>query len=125
MHATVYNRDLEPITIVWLAPWAERMLGECGYIAFAASPPMSTRAFFDPCDAPVIENWVVRMRGEQLRLGRVRTWILIADDERLALLLRSAFLPGQRSAVLERERDARDEGVLMALSIIRRLGEGE
>lgn len=120
MHATVYTRDLEPITVLWLAPWAVRMLHENGVVAFAVHPEQ--KAAYDPDAMPRLESWVVRLRGEKIRLGRAWTWLLIADDEALALMLRAAFLPGQQGAVRERERVARAEGIEMAFSIVRRLG---
>lgn len=122
MHVTVYSRDLEPITVIWLAPWAVRMLTEHRCIAFAAIQALQASSQLDAI--PQHENWVIRMRGEQLRLGVAQTWILIADDEELALMLRSAFLPGQHRAVREIERQAKSEGAAMALSIIRQLGRG-
>lgn len=126
MYVTVYTRDLEPITVVWLAPWAERLLTENGDIRLAAYPTTQFRP--DPDPIPRYENWVVDLRGEQLRLGGARTWILIASDEKLALLLKSAFLPGQKRELHERESEARAsgkaQGIAMAFDIIRRLGEG-
>lgn len=121
MHATVYTRDLEPITVVWLAPWAVRLLNETGRIAFAALPSALTA--YDPDASPRAERLVVRLRGELIRMGRAHTWLLIADDEDLALMLRAAFLPGQQGAVRERERKAAAEGAAMAFDIIRRLSD--
>lgn len=122
MRATVYSRDLEPITVVWLAPWAVQMLNETGCIAFAIVPAVPVA--FDPDAVPRLENWVVQLRGERLRLGFAQTWVLIADDEELALMLRAAFLPGQQRAIRELERDAFGKGAATAFSIIRRLGGG-
>lgn len=121
MHATVYTRDLEPITVVWLAPWAVRLLNETGRIAFAAEPPALVA--YERDAVPQANSWVVRLRGELIRMGRAHTWLLIADDEDLALMLRAAFLPGQQGAVRERERKAAAEGAAMAFDIIRRLSD--
>lgn len=120
MHAPIYNSDLELLTVVWLAPWAVQMLNEHGHIAFAAVPPM--RMDYDPDATPQLENWVVRLRGDQLRLGHARTWVLVTEDEELALLLRAAFLPGQQHALRDLESQARREGAAAVLDIIRKLG---
>ena len=126
MRTIIYTRALEPITVVWLAQWAVHMLSECGRINFAIHPPVATSNIEDAV-APIGADWVVRLRGEQLRLGAARTWILIADDEELALMLSAAFMPGQQGAVREHERQARqqgrDEGARFAFNIIRQLGD--
>lgn len=121
MLVTIYTRDLEPITVVRLAPWAIAMLKEHGHIALAAMP-RHVLAAPEESEIPLIENWVVRLRGDEIRLGGARTWILTTSDEEVALALKSAFLPGQVRDVKEREHEARGEGMRMAIDLIRRLG---
>jgi|GEM_PF-3323717 len=120
--ATVYTRDLEPITVIWLAPWAVQQLNESGNIAFGIESHAPTT--FAPDAMPQLERWVVRLRGVKFRLGYAQTWLLVADDDELALMLRAAFLPGQQRAIRELERESFGKGAATAFSIIRRLSGG-
>ena len=122
MHAVIYTKELEPITVVWLASWAVKMLRDHSHVAFAVCPPMSA-GLSDFNDFSTMKSWVVRLRGDEIRMNRASTWILTTDDEEVALLLKAAFLPGQQQALRERDRVAMAKGAMSAFDLIRRLGD--
>lgn len=123
MLATIYTRELEPITIVWIGSWAEKMLRDHGRILLAGVFP-TPRTISNPDEPPKLENWIVRLRGHLVRIGGAETWVLTTDDEELALTLKAAFLPGQQRHVRDLERIAMGKGVGLAFELIRKLGGG-
>ena len=54
----------------------------------------------------------VTIRAETLRYRRIETMLLITNDEESALLLESAFLPGQHRRVHELNEAAEGRGLM-------------
>lgn len=118
MRAVLYAEDMEPITVLEVSRWALKMLMEQGYVRFLVPPPLpGLHEYADlPENAPVpfktIETctiraeWLVR-RGE-------RHMMLFTRDEEGAMLLKAAFLPGQRSTLQEAEKTAFAKGFIEA-----------
>jgi hypothetical protein len=103
MRAVLYSEfDLEPITVLTVAPWMIALWRKGCPVRLAGIPPISLIA--DP-RFPALD--VVDIYGDLLRHGRLNAemWFLTTKDDRAALLLRSAFLPGQAKEVdLERSK---------------------
>lgn len=118
MRAVLYTFDLEPITVLELPAEAMRYLRKEGAVNLQVIEPLSFGIHLDP-STPVTLKYV-RIVAEPLRRREHETLMLFTADEESALLLKAAFLPGQHSAVRERERRAFAKGVLVAFT---KLGE--
>ena len=125
MRTVIYSaEDLEPITVIELAErWAQR-LRDTGQLCLAV-PEVPLGRW---CDGQLpVEHTCrrVELRGYPLRCGRVETLIVITGDDESALLLRAAFLPGQRGAVLREREEAKGEGIRDFARVLLRLLSGE
>lgn len=118
MRAVLYTFDLEPITVLELPADAVRYLRKGGAVSLAVMEPISFDFDFDPSTRVTMRQ--VRIVAEPWRRREHETLVLFTADEESALLLKAAFLPGQHSAVHEREKRAFAHGVLAAIT---RLGE--
>lgn len=110
--AVLYTEALEPITVVELPEAAYYYIERNGYVRIPVTEPL---VFHDP--EPHIYKPLrdVRIWAERfVRKGRMHHFLFTDDDEN-ALLLRAAFLPGQRRGMREREARARAKGFLDAL----------
>lgn len=112
MRAVLYTPNLEPITVLQLQPWAAQYLREQGLVVLSVLEPvefMPRRSVV----APVYTTLrTVTIRAETLRYRRIETMLLITNDEESALLLESAFLPGQHRRVRELNDEAEGRGVM-------------
>lgn len=119
MRVVIYANDFEPITVVELAPWAFEYLERYGRVTLPVQPRTVTRLKpTDPISAD-LRYYLVRLCAERLVFGRGReTLLLRTADEEAALLLQSAFLPGQQAAVRGAERKAFTQGFLSALNAL-------
>lgn len=124
MRAVLYTPALEPITVLQLKPWAEQYLRERGTVVMSVLEP----ARLVPWNGDPVSDVRLRtvtIRAEKLRYHRVETMLLITNDEESALLLESAFLPGQHRRVHELMADAEDDGVKTGfLAALDMLGRG-
>ncbi len=93
MKAVIVNRDMEPITIVALAPYMVELLRSKHGLVLSCIEPL--RADYDPC--AVADE--IRARTVRLRAIVKQLTILQTDDEVDALTLDAVFLAGQQSAV--------------------------
>lgn len=112
--AVLYTDDLEPITVLELPALAREILEEQGRVTLHVPEPPAWLPEGGPVSAYVPPR-TVRIRAELLRRGARRHLMLFTEDDEAALLLRAAFLPGQRRELQSRERDAFAAGVLRAL----------
>lgn len=115
MRVVLYTDDLEPITVLKLEPWALEFLRERGRVYFAVMRPIPIRPLRgdEPIDEPGM--WQVCIHAEKLIRKGIEHLLLITYDEEQALLLKSAFLPGQTAALNERDRNAWAKGFIDAL----------
>lgn len=115
----LYTQDLEPITVIELKPWTEGYLNRHGQVNIAVTPIFKLMDY-DPGPPPIhAEFHQVCIQAEMLHRKGRRHMLLITRDEESALLLKSAFLPGQYRELQERERRARADGFIMALNALR------
>ena len=114
MHAVLYTRQLEPITVVDIPMWLWDRLRRGEVIRLAVQEPPSLVPLSGP---PPAEIWTrtVSIFGEKFRRREHEALMLFTADEESALLLQAEFLPGQRGEVRNRERGAFASGFLKAL----------
>jgi hypothetical protein len=119
MRCVVYDpQDLEALTVIDVPQDFIRGLerGERGsFLRFPVREPLHFTPF-EPLDAlATIRCAEVRM--ERFHYGRVSTWVAMALNPEICLLMRSELLPGQRRDAQEREREAFLTGLAAAFGI--------
>jgi hypothetical protein len=121
MRVVLYADDMEPITVVDLSPLAHKFLDEHGTVRLPATVPPAWVSLEESLAFSHEGMFkTVTITSERfLRNGRAHL-MLFTRDEESAMLLKCAFLPGQRAGLQERERLAFAQGFLTALS---KLGE--
>lgn len=109
---------MENITVLELSSWAYDFLKERGNVMLAVPQPIK---FTPPTemDMEPLRLWRVHITAETLHRHGERHMMLFTHNEEEALLLKAAFLPGQRSALREHERDAFAKGFINALGLLR------
>ena len=120
VRAVLYTDDLEPITVLELPTLVRDHLERHGVVRLPImEPPNYVGAPGVPCAEPVrvVEVWAERF----VRKGQSHLMLFTRNDEN-ALLLRSAFLPGQRRELNDQRAQAFAKGFVDALT---RLGAGE
>lgn len=116
MKIVIYDHETyEPITVIGVHISFLREI-ESGkrapYLIFATAPELYSKLDVTSC----ITMRTVRISFERIMKGsRTLLWLAKAEDGETALLLRSAFLPGQNKEVQARERAAFLGGLLAAV----------
>ena len=114
----LYADDFEPITVIDLSEFAWDMLNRLGYVRV---PVESKPSVFSNPRPPMNDMLhIVTIKAEKLVRGKESTLLLFTNDEESALMLKAAFLPGQRSALQDIEWNAFAYGFKMAL---KRMGD--
>lgn len=108
----IYSQDMEPITVVELSAG----VAECLIRHRAVRLPVYAPVRYVRCnEAPSYDACTsVQLRADVYVKDNRRYMMITTCDEESALLLRSVFLPGQYTAVQERERRAFAEGFFEA-----------
>lgn len=122
MRAVLYTHDMEPITVLELQPWAAEFLTKRGMVSMAVTRPISY-TMLAAGEMPSMEEtcvWRVDITAEYFVRNGQRHLFLFTHQEEHALLLKSAFLPGQRSALRDRDKDAFGKGFMAALGMLGR-----
>lgn len=110
MNIVLYTRDMEPITVIDLPLWALEYGEQRRYVQVELMDPVpwpphpvGQLVAVDHLTARrvTIEFVPIHLRGK-------RSWLAMVDDEVLALNLKPSWLPGQRGAINQYERTARD-----------------
>jgi len=116
MRVVLYAQDMEPITVLELHEFAVRHLQQHGIVSLAVllPPLMSAIAAMEPVDKGLYCKTVC-ITSETLILRGEEHMLLFTADEESAMLLESAFLPGQRRGLHEKQREAFAQGFLHAL----------
>lgn len=115
MKVVLYTHDLEPITVINLTGWMQEYVQTRSWFSVQVIPPIDYRKYSHDTEESVelrkvdIEVVPLYMSG-----GR-KSFMLLTRDEEDAMLLESAFLPGQRKAVLDERSMAYSEGFMRAL----------
>jgi hypothetical protein len=118
MRVVLYAPDFEPITVIELPDFAVEYLERYGRVSIPVPPSVITLIGDDAMTSramPRVDIW-----AEKLRSSKGEHLMLFTQDDELALRLKAAFLPGQRSALQEAGRRAFAQGFLDALQ---RLGQ--
>ena len=116
MRIVLYDQDdFEPLTILEVPHWRAYNMPEGQPIRIAVMPEISLAPL---ANGPGYEPMqIVTIRFEQVIRNKVTHWLAVTGDTESALLLRAAFLPGQRSALQKRERKAFTNGFFKGLSV--------
>lgn len=110
----LYTEDMEPITVLQLTEFARQALLERAYVILPITGPIDY-LMPHPDDQQTQELRQVVIYAERLyRKGKIHH-MLFTKNEESALLLKAAFLPGQQSALNEREVQGIAKGFLAAL----------
>lgn len=115
-NVVLYTVDLEPITVLQLGKWAQERLWENSRLRLAVND--APRVHYSVELPTSAACRVIELRREKLRWGERTYLMLVTDNERDALDLQAAFLPGQREAVRRAEETALARGFLMALEAL-------
>lgn len=113
MRTVLYAQDMEPITILELTGWQQDFLEKHGEVRLAVIPPVKMTPPIEP-QPELLNLWQVRITAEKFRRNGVYHLMLFTNDEEHALLLKAAFLPGQRWTLQNIERNAFAKGFLQA-----------
>lgn len=116
MRAVLYTHDMIPITVMDVPPeWMEFMKRHNSMMLAVAPRDLDIAPDFDSWIERRYQVQTVRIEIEPLiRRGEIH-WMLFTADEESALLLRSAFLPGQLAEVQAKERAAFARGFFKAI----------
>ena len=123
MRVVVYTQDFEPITVIKLDQWAVNFLHTTERVALTVIPVLELAPPAD--DEPIkMETWCVVLQAVWIHAPRRQRagMVLVVQDEKNALLLRSIFLPGQRRALKDAEDAAFHKG---ALTMFRSFGDSD
>ena len=114
MRHVIYAYDWEPITVVELSEFAADELAQRRRVVLPAPTALPE---YVPETAPLytVER-TIRLEATTFMADGRQQMVLRTEDEESALLLKAAFLPGQRAALKEHERAALARGFLTALS---------
>lgn len=114
MRAVLYTNDMIPITVLELNVWCDNHLRKHGCLRLPVIEPVQCTLQHDIPTSTNIKT--VMIKSETLiRHGKECLMLFTADEEH-ALMLQSAFLPGQQFSIRDRERKAFAQGFLSALA---------
>lgn len=113
-YAVLYTDDMEPITVLQLSPLARDMLIKRGYVALHVLEPVSLMPEVLPATEVRFRKLVIS--AEMFYRNDKKHLMLFTGDEETALLLRSAFLPGQQRQARDERSAAFARGFLHALT---------
>ena len=114
MRVVLYAEDFEPITVIELTEFAVGHLQTHGAVRLAVPSPVQYLSA--PLSPSNLHLAIVTIRAEKLRRAGRNHMMLFTGDEESALMLKSAFLPGQRKDVQSAQKQAFAQGFLSALS---------
>jgi hypothetical protein len=114
MRHVIYAYDWEPITVVELSEFAADELAQRCRVVLPV-PTALPEYFLET--APLYSfGRAVRLEATMFMADGRPQMVLRTEDEESALLLKAAFLPGQRAALKEHERTAFARGFITALN---------
>ena len=118
MNAILFTLDFEPITVIDLPMWAHEIALERQYFRMEVMDPPK---LYGDIEVRLIEPKMVTIRAQKfIWIDKSERIIYVTADEEAALLLQSAFLPGQMKDVQEQRKSAFSQGILFALDKMRR-----
>ena len=119
MNIVLYTDDMEPITVFNLSQDALKFIKEyrtyripiCDLPDFSSVGHEENVCF--PIQFKVVDIWI-----EKFYRNKKEHFLFFTRNEEFALLLKSDFLPGQRSEIQELEKNSYYQGFLKGLSTI-------
>ena len=122
MRVVLYTEDFEPITVIDLPEFAAQYLEMYGRVSLS----VPTKPMCIPCYSKIVpmeDVGIMRVdiTAEKIRFHNNEHLMLFTKSEEAALLLKSSFLPGQRSELQEAEKKAFANGFMDALTRMRDL----
>lgn len=123
MRTVLYTYEFEPITVLELRQWHLHYLKTRGRVELAVFPPiehvteLAEDAVPSNCYRVSIVAEPICLRGARFG-GEQKHFLLFTRQEEVAMLLGSAFLPGQIKELREAEREAFSRGVLAAFDAL-------
>lgn len=111
MQYVLYTNQLEPITILELGYLDDFIKHNIMLRLPVVDDLTMSTAMQTPDVPPYATIRTVNIRVERFRYRNAESIILFTDDEKSALLLRAAFLPGQNKEVQARCRKAFIDGL--------------
>lgn len=108
MNIVLYTRDMEPITVIDLPLWALEHGENLGYVQVAVMDPPT---WCNPGEPVGVDHITARrfiLNFIPIRLRDKRSWLVMVDDDVLALMLRPSWLPGQQGKINDYKRTTRE-----------------
>ncbi len=125
--AVLYAYDMEPITVLELDEITMAYLEKREMVSIVAWPEITPESVYcdpkEPIKPPYLRE--VTICAEFFYRRGERHMFLFTQDEDSALILRSVFLPGQRSNLRKVEQAAMAKGFMKALSLIVSMNRGD
>lgn len=118
VNTVLYTEDFEPITVLQLTESARQVLDAQGRVRLHVQGDFDFRWLADPEPPATFIPKIVEIWAEGFTRGGRVTWFLFTRDDENALLLRSAFLPGQRRDLRDERAEAFGRGFLKALTLL-------
>ena len=115
--AVLYTDDFEPITVLELSANAKNYLEQRGIVRLAVHEPITLRPWNQEIQYEPLLRTVTIWSERVVRKGRSHLMLFTGDDE-CALLLQSAFLPGQRRQLNDERAKSFGKGFLHALNLV-------
>lgn len=116
VRAVLYTLDFEPITVVELSQAARERLECKGEVTLQVIEMMPLEFMRQADRINPAKTKTVRIFVEEFRRGSHSHLMLFTPNDENALLLKSAFLPGQRKEVRDERAEAFVQGFMKALS---------
>lgn len=107
MNVVLYTRDMEPITVIDLPLWALEQGEKLNHIQVAVMDPVPLPG---PGERALVDRMMARsvtLEFTPIRLGYKRSWLVIVNDDVLALKLTPSWLPGQRAKINQYESETK------------------
>lgn len=114
----LYTVDLEPITALQMPERAMKVLREHGQVQLAVTERLSPLSCSESSSHAVKRVRVVQVWAERFKYRDADTLMLFTHDDESALLLRSAFLPGQQDSLQNERSKAFADGFMKALNLL-------
>ena len=119
MQVVLYTSDMQPITVLDLNLSAIEFIRRNGCMRFAVHSPLRVTPFQESVTEMYSLRTVTILMDHFYNSRGMRHEILYTHDEESALIMKSAFLPGQLHTMQEREKRAYCKGILDTMNAMR------
>lgn len=122
MNVVIYTRDMEPITVIDLPKWALDVGEKRRFVQVAVTDPVTSLEHLRSEDINQLRSYVVTLEFCPITLRKAHSWVIVADDDILALKLHPAWLPGQQRQINEFRRINRELSAALLSVLARGVG---